>query len=98
MKYVSFFKLICFGFVCAFFATSCVKEGPMGPAGADGSDGSDGMDGVDGNVSCLVCHSGTNMEQKQAEFTMSVHSAGAIALVDVQVVHHVILTNNLFRQ
>jgi hypothetical protein len=82
MKYVSFFKLICFGVVCAFLATSCVKEGPMGPPGSDGSDGSgsDGMDGVDGNVTCLVCHSGTNLEQKQAEFTMSVHSAGAIAV------------------
>ena len=80
MKYLSFLKLICFGFVCAILATSCVKEGPMGPAGADGTDGTDGMDGEDGNVTCLVCHSGENMKQKQAEFAMSVHSAGAIAV------------------
>lgn len=80
MKYLSFLRLICFGFVCAVLATSCVKEGPMGLPGADGKDGIDGMDGADGNVSCLVCHSGTNMEQKQAEFSMSVHSAGAIAV------------------
>ncbi|SHF58531.1 hypothetical protein SAMN05444274_106277 [Mariniphaga anaerophila] len=80
MKYVSFLKLICLGFVFALLATSCVKEGPMGPAGADGSDGQDGMDGEDGNVTCLVCHSGTNMEQKQGQFAMSAHSAGAIAV------------------
>ncbi|MCK3684748.1 hypothetical protein [Maribellus sp. YY47] len=52
----------------------------MGPAGADGADGSDGTNGVDGNVTCLVCHSGTNMDQKQAEFAMSAHSVGAIAV------------------
>ncbi|GAB1453089.1 hypothetical protein MASR2M47_31450 [Draconibacterium sp.] len=55
----------------------------MGPAGADGTNGtngSDGRPGVDGKVSCLVCHSGTNMDSKQAEFAMSVHSAGAIAV------------------
>ena len=80
MKYVSFFKLICFGVVCAFLATSCVKEGPMGPSGADGADGSDGMDGVDGNVSCLACHNSDNIESIQGQFAMSVHSAGAIAV------------------
>jgi nitrate reductase cytochrome c-type subunit len=83
MKYNSFLKLILFGFVCAVMATSCVKEGPMGPAGADGVDGaagSDGRDGVDGQVTCLVCHSGTNMESKSAEFVMSAHNVGAIAV------------------
>ncbi len=80
MKYVSFLKLICFGVVCAFLATSCVKEGPMGPSGADGADGSDGMDGVDGNVSCLACHNSDNIESIQGQFAMSVHSAGAIAV------------------
>jgi hypothetical protein len=80
MKYVSFFKLICFGFVCAFLATSCVKEGPMGPAGADGADGADGMDGVDGNVSCLACHNSNNIESIQGQFAMSAHSVGAIAV------------------
>ena len=54
MKYNSLLKLVLFGFICAFMATSCVKEGPMGPAGADGSDGSDGAAGVDGKISCLA--------------------------------------------
>jgi hypothetical protein len=83
MKYNSFLRLILFGFICAFIATSCVKEGPIGPAGADGKDGKDGTngrDGVDGKVTCQVCHSGTNMEAKQAEFAMSIHSSGAIAV------------------
>jgi len=89
MKYNSILKLILFGFFCAIIATSCTKEGPMGPAGADGTngtngangaDGSDGTNGVDGQVTCLVCHSGTNMDSKQAEFAMSAHSAGAIAV------------------
>lgn len=86
MKYNSFLKLILFGFICAFIAVSCTKEGPMGPAGANGADGADGTngtdgrDGVDGQVTCLVCHSGTNMDQKQAEFSMSVHRAGLVAV------------------
>lgn len=83
MKYTTTFKLILFGFICAFLATSCVKEGPMGPAGADGADGVDGTngrDGADGSVTCLVCHEGDVMEQKQAEFSMSVHRAGLVAV------------------
>ena len=78
MKYNSLLKLVLFGFICAFMATSCVKEGPMGPAGADGSDGSDGANGVDGKVSCLACHQGTNMEAKEAEFVMSAHNVGVL--------------------
>ena len=83
MKYSSFFKLMLFGFICAFLASSCVKEGPMGPSGMDGrdgADGSDGRDGVDGNVTCLVCHSSTNIEAIQAQFSMSVHRAGLVAV------------------
>ena len=83
MKYNSFLKLILIGFVCAFIATSCVKEGPQGLPGIDGKDGvdgSNGRDGVDGQVTCLVCHSGTNMESKKAEFVMSAHNVGAIAV------------------
>ncbi len=86
MKYNSILKLILFGFFCAIIATSCTKEGAMGPAGADGTNGtngapgSDGTNGVDGQVTCLVCHSGTNMDSKKAEFAMSEHSAGAIAV------------------
>lgn len=83
MKYKSLLKVVLFGFICAFIATSCVKEGPMGPAGADGANGtngSDGRDGVDGQVTCLVCHAGSNMDAKQAEFSMSVHRAGLVAV------------------
>lgn len=80
MKYKSLLKLLTLGFSFVFIFASCTKEGPQGPAGADGSNGSDGRDGVDGNVTCLVCHSGTNMEQKKAEFAMSEHSVGAIAV------------------
>ncbi|WP_167608916.1 hypothetical protein [Maribellus sediminis] len=80
MKYKSFTKLLLLGFSFVFMLASCTKEGPMGPAGADGADGTDGTDGVDGNVTCLVCHSGTNMEAKKAQFWMSEHSVGAIAV------------------
>jgi hypothetical protein len=80
MKYVSFLKLLCFCVVCAFLATSCVKEGPMGPAGADGEDGQDGMNGVDGNVSCLACHNSDNIESIQGQFAMSGHYAGEAAV------------------
>lgn len=68
------------GFILAFMFSSCTKEGPMGPGGADGADGTDGTDGVDGQVTCLVCHSGTNMEAKQGQFWMSAHAVGAIAV------------------
>jgi hypothetical protein len=80
MKYNSFSKLLLIGFSFVFMLASCTKEGPMGPAGADGSDGTDGTDGVDGNVTCLVCHSGTNMEAIQGQFWISAHSVGAIAV------------------
>ncbi|NQU84488.1 MAG: hypothetical protein HQ541_01885 [Mariniphaga sp.] len=83
MKSLSIFKLATLAFFCLIIAASCTKEGPMGPKGLDGEDGVDGTDGqpgVDGNVTCLVCHSGTNMEQKQSEFAMSEHSLGAVAV------------------
>ncbi|MGE0020905.1 MAG: ammonia-forming cytochrome c nitrite reductase subunit c552 [Draconibacterium sp.] len=80
MKHKSLLQFILLGFIFAFLATSCVKEGPMGPAGADGTDGTDGTDGVDGNVTCLACHSGTSMEAIQAQFAMSVHRAGLVAV------------------
>lgn len=70
-------------FVVMCIASSCVKEGPAGPAGTDGKDGKDGTngaDGKDGSVTCLACHSGTNMAQKKAEFVMSAHNVGAIAV------------------
>lgn len=80
MKHKSFLQLMLLGLICTFLASSCVKEGPMGPAGADGKDGVDGTNGADGQVTCLSCHEGTKMEAKQAEFAMSVHSSGAIAV------------------
>jgi len=80
MKYNSFFKILLFSFVCAFIATSCVKEGPAGVDGEDGAPGANGANGQDGEVTCLVCHSGTNMDAKKAEFAMSAHSVGAIAV------------------
>ncbi len=80
MKYKSLLKLLTLGFSFVFILASCTKEGPMGPAGANGTDGTDGRDGVDGNVTCLVCHSSTTIEQKSAEFAMSEHSLGAIAV------------------
>jgi len=77
MKLRTFSQLLLSAFVVLSLASSCVKEGPMGPAGADGEDGADG---ADGSVTCLDCHSGTNMAQKNAEFVMSEHSVGAIAV------------------
>ncbi|MFW6370149.1 MAG: hypothetical protein ACOC10_02960 [Bacteroidota bacterium] len=58
-------------------AASCVKEGPQGPPGEDGEDG---RDGVDGHITCLNCHNTEQMTEIQAQFTTSVHSAGAIAV------------------
>ena len=80
MKHKSFLQLMLLGLICTFLASSCVKEGPMGPAGADGTDGVDGTNGADGQVTCLSCHEGTKMEAKEAEFVMSAHNVGAIAV------------------
>lgn len=83
MKYNSFFKFILFGFICAFLASSCVKEGPMGPAGADGNDGvngTDGTDGVDGNQTCLVCHTQANMDAIEMQYALSSHGGPGFEL------------------
>lgn len=67
--------------LCFIFFIGC--EGPAGPAGADGVDGIDGTDGADGiagNVTCLVCHSEESLEIKRAQFAMSQHSVGDIAV------------------
>lgn len=77
MRYVSFFKIVLSGFLFVFLAASCVKEGPMG---LPGEDGENGIDGANGEVTCLECHSGTGMDQKSAEFEMSGHNVGAIAV------------------
>ncbi len=77
MRYVSFFKIVLSGFLFVFLAASCVKEGPMG---LPGEDGENGINGVDGEVSCLECHAGERLDQKSAEFEMSGHNVGAIAV------------------
>jgi hypothetical protein len=80
MKYNSFLKLILFGFICAFIATSCVKEGPMGPEGAAGKDGADGADGKDANETCIICHTPTVVDQVAVEFQLSKHEEGEAAI------------------
>jgi hypothetical protein len=83
MKFTTILKLFVFGFIVAFMASSCVKEGPVGPAGADGKDGTNGTngrDGADGHVTCLACHGSDLIEGIQAEFSMSVHRAGLVAV------------------
>ncbi|MCF8380384.1 MAG: hypothetical protein K9H49_12445 [Bacteroidales bacterium] len=59
----------------ALLVTGC--EGPAGPMGANGIDG---VDGVDGNVTCLACHSSSNMQDIAFQFAQSVHVSGAIAV------------------
>ena len=68
MKLKNLFQLALLATVIMFTSPSCVKEGPMGAAGTDGT------------ASCLACHSGTNLQKKKAEFYMSKHSLGAIAV------------------
>ncbi len=74
---------ILFACCAALMFTSCEgPEGPAGPAGSDGTDGTNGTDGthgVDGNVTCLECH-GSAMDVISAQFAVSAHSAGAIAV------------------
>lgn len=80
MKLNNFFRLLLFATALLFAATSCVKEGPMGLPGTDGTNGTNGQDGDSGTATCLACHSGTNLAKKSAEFAMSEHSVGAIAV------------------
>jgi hypothetical protein len=56
------------------------EAGPTGPTGPAGPEGPAGVDGVDGNVTCSDCHSDGNLEMKRAEFAMSQHSLGDIAV------------------
>lgn len=80
MKLNNFSKLLLSAFVVMSLASSCVKEGPMGPAGSDGTNGTNGKDGDSGTATCLACHSENKLAQKSAEFAMSEHSVGAIAV------------------
>jgi len=91
MKYNSISRIFLFGLIVAFMAASCTKEGPMGPAGPQGPQGetgaqgpagpagADGEDGQGVNL-CMDCHSTDQMMTIQAQFTTSVHAAGAIAV------------------
>jgi len=74
MKLKNLFKLALLASVITFIAPSCVKEGPIGPAGTNGTNG------TDGTATCTSCHDGTVMEQKKAEFYLSEHSLGAVAV------------------
>jgi len=67
------FILPLFLLTAALIFSSCVKEGPEGLAGTDGQDGADGQDG---NVTCLACHSGTALAEKQIQYAASIHKAG----------------------
>jgi len=80
MKLQKFFKLAIFAVALMAFGAACVKEGPPGIDGANGTNGTNGTNGSDGTVTCLACHSGTTMNQKKAEFAMSEHSVGAVAV------------------
>ncbi len=78
MKHNSLLKILLFGFICAFMASSCVKEGPIGPAGADGIDGTNGtngLNGTDGTVTCIVCHSSNQViYAKENQYKVSGHA------------------------
>lgn len=80
MKLNNFSNLLLSAFVMVCLASSCVKEGPIGPAGANGTNGTNGEDGASGTATCLACHSENKLAQKSAEFAMSEHSVGAIAV------------------
>ena len=80
MRLRNFSRLMLFAFAIMCVAPSCVKEGPMGLPGENGTNGTNGTDGADGSVTCLACHSSNNLTQKAAEFAMSAHSSGAIAV------------------
>lgn len=83
MNYKSISKLFMLGFILAFIFSSCTKEGPMGPAGADGADGTNGTDGtngVDGNLTCLECHTKSNMDAISMQYAMSSHGTPGFEL------------------
>jgi hypothetical protein len=77
MELRNYSRLLLFACVVACIASSCVKEGPAGPAGTNGTNGTNG---ADGQITCLNCHAGTTMDQKKAEFAMSEHAVGAVAV------------------
>ena len=80
MKLNNFSRLLFFATALIFAASSCVKEGPMGLPGTNGTNGTNGQDGDSGTATCLACHAENKLVQKSAEFAMSEHSVGAIAV------------------
>jgi hypothetical protein len=89
MKYNSFLKILLFGLVCAFIATSCVKEGPQGEPGVDGKDGvagAAGKDGKDANETCKMCHTPEKVEAVATQFELSKHNFGEVAFEETGVV------------
>jgi len=79
MKHRNFFQLFLFGLILTFFASSCVKEGPLGPEGAAGADGTDGTDGKDANETCIICHAPGVVDKIAVEFQLSKHEYGLAA-------------------
>jgi hypothetical protein len=77
MELRNYSRLLLFAFAIMCFASSCVKEGPQGLAGTNGTNG---VDGATGTATCLDCHAGTSMDQKKAEFYLSEHRLGAVAV------------------
>lgn len=79
MKLKNFARLMFYASLVLFFASSCVKEGPMGAAGKDGengTNGTNGTNGVDGTAFCLNCHTEANMNAVQTAWASSVHATG----------------------
>lgn len=79
MNYKSVLKIALFGFIVAFLATSCVKEGPMGPEGPAGKNGVDGVNGKDANETCKMCHAPGKVDLVSVQYELSKHSYGEAA-------------------
>lgn len=77
MRHSINFKVILFGFAIAFFAASCVKEGPQGLPGENGTNGVDGANGTDGTAICSACHSNDQLIYAiEQQYAASVHGTG----------------------
>ena len=89
MRTNKFFQILTMA-ICAVafaFVTGCEgPEGPQGPKGDKGDQGDQGIQGDQGpqgdagNVTCLECHEGDGIQEKQAQFHQSQHASGAIAV------------------
>ncbi len=86
MRTNKFFQILTMA-ICAVafaFVTGCEgPEGPQGiqgPQGPVGPQGDQGPKGDAGNLTCLECHDGDGIQEKQEEFHQSQHASGAIAV------------------